>query len=105
MRRLDEPSKRELLNHLHSHDMRVGIPRYQKALAIISSMKRNWTPEELILALTLYYNIPFSKIHYSHPEIKSLSKIIIIALRHAVALKLVNFSTPWVRIAKKRKAS
>lgn len=53
---------------------------------------QNWTNDELILALNLYYKIPFSKIHYSHPEINNLSKIMN-RTPSAVALKLVNFAS------------
>lgn len=54
-------------------------------------MKSKWKDEELILALNLYYRIPFSKINYNHPEIIELSKLINRS-PSAVALKLVNFA-------------
>jgi predicted restriction endonuclease len=54
-------------------------------------MKSKWKDKELILALNLYYKIPFSKIHYSHPEIVKLSNLIN-RTPSAVALKLVNFA-------------
>lgn len=54
-------------------------------------MRKNWSTEELILALRLYYNIPFSKIHFSHKEIRELSKIIN-RTPSSIALKLVNFA-------------
>ncbi len=54
-------------------------------------MRINWTTDELILALKLYYNIPFTKIHFSHKEIAELSKIIN-RTPSSIALKLVNFA-------------
>jgi putative restriction endonuclease len=54
-------------------------------------MKTKWAPEELILALKLYYKIPFSSINYKHPDIIKLSNLII-RTPSAVALKLVNFA-------------
>ena len=54
-------------------------------------MNTIWTTPELILALSLYYKIPFSKLNYKHPDIIKLSKIIN-RTPSAVALKLVNFA-------------
>lgn len=54
-------------------------------------MKSNWSYNELLLALKLYYEIPFSKINYKHPEIIKLARLII-RTPSAVALKLVNFA-------------
>jgi len=54
-------------------------------------MKSKWKEEELILALNLYFKIPFSKIHYKHLDIIKLSKLID-RTSSAVALKLVNFA-------------
>ena len=54
-------------------------------------MRINWNKKELIIVLNLYYKIPFSKIHYKHPEITNLSKILN-RTSSAIALKLVNFA-------------
>lgn len=54
-------------------------------------MKSNWLYNELLLALKLYYEIPFSKINYKHAEIIKLARVIN-RTPSAVALKLVNFA-------------
>ena len=55
-------------------------------------LKRLWTREELIVAINLYYKLPFGKLHKGNPE------IIMIANRlgrtpSSVAWKLVNFAS------------
>jgi putative restriction endonuclease len=55
-------------------------------------MTRNiWSRNELIAAFNLYCKIPFSKIHYSHPQVVELARIIG-RTPSSVALKLVNFA-------------
>lgn len=54
-------------------------------------MKSNWSYNELLLALKLYYEVPFSKINYKHPEIIKIAKLLN-RTPSAVALKLVNFA-------------
>lgn len=51
----------------------------------------NWTREELILAFSLYSEIPFGKIHMGNPKVVELSKL----LRRtagSVSMKLSNFA-------------
>lgn len=51
-----------------------------------------WTREELIIAFNLYCRIPFSKIHYSNPEIIEIAGIIGRS-PSSLALKLVNLAS------------
>jgi putative restriction endonuclease len=51
-----------------------------------------WTRDELILAINLYCNTPFGKLHSRNPEIISFAKMINRS-PNSVALKLVNFSS------------
>jgi putative restriction endonuclease len=56
-------------------------------------MKRNnWTRDELILALCLYYKTPFGKIHTRNTEIIELASLIG-RTPSAVSYKLVNFAS------------
>lgn len=55
-------------------------------------MFRNaWRREELIAAFNVYCRIPFSSIHYTHPKVVDLARIIH-RTPSSVALKLVNFA-------------
>lgn len=53
--------------------------------------RRNWDREELIIAFNIYCKIPFTKIHYTNPQIVEVAKIIGRS-PSALALKLVNFA-------------
>ncbi len=53
--------------------------------------RRNWTREELILALNLYCTIPFGKLHSKNPDIIKLANIIN-RTPSAVAWKACNFA-------------
>ena len=50
-----------------------------------------WSDPELILALRLYYQLPFGKMHRGNKEIIQLANIIE-RTPSAVAMKLVNFA-------------
>ena len=53
--------------------------------------RRIWTEDEITLALALYVQIPFAKIHYSNPNIQALAK----ALNRSatsVSFKLLNLA-------------
>ena len=54
--------------------------------------RKNWTREELLLALNLYCKLPFSKFSSTTPEIKNLARIIDRS-PGAVAMKLSNFAS------------
>ena len=56
------------------------------------SERKLWTEEETILALYLYFQLPFGKLHQRTPEVKALAE----ALGRkdgSVAMKLVNFAS------------
>jgi putative restriction endonuclease len=53
---------------------------------------RRWSREESVVAFNLYCKIPFSKIHYKHPEIIALSSLLG-RTPSSIALKLVNFAS------------
>lgn len=54
-------------------------------------MRKAWSREESIIAFNLYCKIPFSKIHYKHPDIIELAPLLG-RTPSAVALKLVNYA-------------
>jgi len=51
-----------------------------------------WSREELILAISLYYKIPFGRLHARNPDIIQLSTLIG-RTPNSVAYKLVNFAS------------
>lgn len=54
--------------------------------------RRNWTREELILALNLYLKLPFGKMHSRTPEVIHLADIID-RTPSSIAMRLVNFAS------------
>lgn len=54
--------------------------------------QRRWTRDELILAINLYYKLPFGKLHHSNPQIIRLAQLID-RTSNAVAFKLNNFAS------------
>lgn len=52
----------------------------------------NWTREELVLALNLYFKLPFGKLHTGTPEIQELAAIIGRTI-NSVAMRLNNFAS------------
>ncbi len=58
-----------------------------------------WTREELILAIALYFKLPFGRLHRRNPEIMDLAKLIN-RTPDAVAYKLVNLASldPGLRV-------
>jgi len=55
-------------------------------------MRRNWTRDELILAVNLYCKTPFGKMHNRNPEIIRLARLLGRS-PSAVGWKLVNFAS------------
>lgn len=53
--------------------------------------RRNWTREELVLALNLYLKLEFGKMHSNNAEVVFLSRLIK-RTPSAVAMRLVNFA-------------
>lgn len=54
-------------------------------------MSRNWTREELILALDLYFRLPFGRLNRTTPEVIELANLIG-RTNNSIALRLVNFA-------------
>jgi|SRR3990170_4377813 len=54
--------------------------------------KKPWGREESIVAFNLYCKLPFSKIHYKHPEVIELARLFG-RTPSSIALKLVNFAS------------
>lgn len=55
------------------------------------AQRRLWTREEHILALSLYFQLPFGKLHKSTKEVAELAKLINRTV-NSVALRLVNYA-------------
>lgn len=53
--------------------------------------RRLWTREELILTLSVYFQLPFGRLNHTTPEVKELAKVIG-RTDNSVALRLVNFA-------------
>lgn len=54
--------------------------------------RRKWTEEETVLALYLYFQLPFGKLHSGNPEIKQLADAMERS-PNSVAMKLCNFAS------------
>lgn len=54
--------------------------------------RKPWSRDDSIVAFNLYCKIPFSKIHYKHPEIIALASLLG-RTPSSIALKLVNFAS------------
>lgn len=50
-----------------------------------------WTHDELVLALALYFQLPFGRLNHGTPEVQELGKLIG-RTKNSVALRLVNFA-------------
>lgn len=55
------------------------------------SERRLWTREELIMALSVYFQLPFGRLHRSTPEVKELA-MLLGRSDSSAALRLVNFA-------------
>ena len=53
--------------------------------------RRFWTREELILALSVYFQLPFGRLNHTTPEVKELARILGRS-KNSAALRLVNFA-------------
>ena len=60
--------------------------------------KNLWTDEEMILALDLYFKLPFGRLNRTTPEVKELAALIG-RTNNSVALRLVNYAAcdPYIR--------
>lgn len=50
-----------------------------------------WTHDELVLALALYFQLPFGRLNHGTPEVQELGRLIG-RTKNSVALRLVNFA-------------
>jgi len=57
-----------------------------------SSIRKRWSEEETVLALYLYFQLPFGKLHSGNPEIQQLASAIGRS-SSSVAMKLCNFAS------------
>lgn len=58
----------------------------------MKEVRRNWTRDELVLALNLYLKLPFGKLHSGNPDIIHLAQIIE-RTAGSVAMRLNNFAS------------
>ena len=54
-------------------------------------MRNIWTRDELILTLSVYFQLPFGRLNHSTPEVKELARLIG-RTDNSAALRLVNFA-------------
>ena len=54
-------------------------------------VRRLWTREELILALSVYFQLPFGRLNHTTPEVKELARVLGRS-ENSAALRLVNFA-------------
>lgn len=57
----------------------------------MTSQQNKWTREELILALSVYFRLPFGRLNRTTPEVKELARLIG-RTDNSAALRLVNFA-------------
>ena len=57
----------------------------------IQTARRNWSREELILALSVYFQLPFGRLNRSTPEVMELAHLLG-RTSNSAALRLVNFA-------------
>jgi HNH endonuclease len=57
-----------------------------------TTVRRNWTREELIAAFNLYCQLPFGKLDQNTPQIKQLARLLE-RTPSSIAMKLVNFAS------------
>ncbi|MDF8335267.1 hypothetical protein [Novosphingobium cyanobacteriorum] len=56
------------------------------------SLRKRWSEEETVLALYLYLQLPFGKLHSGNPEIQQLAAALGRS-SSSVAMKLCNFAS------------
>ena len=61
-------------------------------MAIEGSSRKRWSEEETVLALYLYFQLPFGKLHSGNPEIQELAAALG-RTNSSVAMKLANFTS------------
>jgi len=61
-------------------------------MAIAGTSRKRWSEEETVLALYLYFQLPFGKLHSGNPEIQELAAALG-RTNSSVAMKLCNFAS------------
>jgi HNH endonuclease len=61
-------------------------------ISLNTTMRRDWTREELIAAFNLYCQLPFGKLHKTNPQIMQLARLLE-RTASSVSMKLVNFAS------------
>ena len=56
------------------------------------AIRRRWTEDEIVLALYLYFQLPFGQLHSQNPEIQKLA-VALGRSNSSVAMKLCNFAS------------
>jgi hypothetical protein len=69
----------------------VGLPQ-NEAMRDDGSLRKRWSEEETVLALYLYFQLPFGKLHSGNPEIQQLATALGRS-SSSVAMKLCNFAS------------
>lgn len=59
---------------------------------INTTPRRNWSKEELVITLSLYFQLPFGRLNHTTPEVKELAKLIGRS-DNSVAMRLSNFAS------------
>ena len=62
------------------------------AMTVEGSARKRWSEEETVLALYLYFQLPFGKLHSGNPEIQELAAALG-RTSSSVAMKLCNFAS------------
>lgn len=57
----------------------------------MTNTRRNWTRDELVITLSLYFQLPFGRLNHATREVKELASLIG-RTNSSVALRLVNFA-------------
>lgn len=61
-------------------------------MAMEGTARKRWSEEETVLALYLYFQLPFGKLHSGNPEVQTLAAAIDRS-SSSVAMKLCNFAS------------
>lgn len=67
----------------------VQMPRNTE---INTTPRRYWSKEELVITLSLYFQLPFGRLNHTTPEVKALAKLINRS-DNSVAMRLSNFAS------------
>ena len=65
---------------------------YLRMISLKTTVRRDWTREELIAAFNLYCQLPFGKLHKTNPQIMQSARLLE-RTASSVSMKLVNFAS------------